>query len=208
MKIEVNVPESLDDITLEQYQRFTRIEEPTEEQTLTTFLDITLEELRMLPADFTDDFAGQIESIFKQDKEFTSTFILNGVRYGFIPKLDDITYGENKDLTTYLNSFDNMHKAMAVMYRPVTHFQKGKYLIESYEGSAKYSEVMKQAPLSVVLGATVFFWNLTTELAKTIPNYLAKELTETQEDLLKSGEVTVKQLLLLRTKFKELSEYL
>ena len=94
------------------------------------------------------------------------------------------------------------------MYRPVTHFQKGKYLIESYEGSSKYSEIMKQAPLSVVLGATVFFWNLTNELAKTIPNYLAKELTETQEDLLKSGEVTVKQLLLLRTKFKELSEYL
>ena len=137
MKIEVNIPESLDDITLEQYQRFTKIEEPTEEQILTTFLDISVEELRMLPAEFTDDFAGQIESIFKQDKEFTSTFILNGVRYGFIPKLDDITYGENKDLTTYLNDFSNMHKAMAVMYRPVTHFQKGKYLIESYEGSCK-----------------------------------------------------------------------
>jgi len=208
MKIEVNIPESLDDITLEQYQRFVKIEEPTEEQTLTTFLDITLEQLRMLPAEFIDNFSEQIETIFKQEKEFTSTFVLDGVRYGFIPKLDEITYGENKDLTTYLNSFDNMHKAMAVMYRPVTHLQKGKYLIESYEGSANYSEIMKQAPLSVVLGATVFFWNLTNELAKTIPNYLARELEETQTDLLKSGEVTVKQLLLLRTKFRELSEYL
>ena len=75
MKIEVNIPESLDDITLEQYQRFVKIEEPTEEQTLTTFLDISVDELRMLPAEFTDDFAGQIETIFKQDKEFTSTFI-------------------------------------------------------------------------------------------------------------------------------------
>ena len=46
MKIEVNVPESLDDITLEQYQRFIKLEEPTEEQTLTTFLDITLRRIK------------------------------------------------------------------------------------------------------------------------------------------------------------------
>jgi hypothetical protein len=79
-------------------------------------------------------------------------------------------------------------------------------LIEDYGGSAKYSEVMKQAPLSVVLGATVFFYNLTNALLKAIPNYLEEELKKESKDLLKSGEITKKQLRSLMRKFKELSE--
>jgi len=206
MRIEITIPESLDDITLEQYQVFSKIEEPTIDQTLTTFLNISQKELNMLPADKIEGFAEQINSVFEQDKQFTPTFVLNGVKYGFIPKLDSITYGENKDLTTYLNDFDNMNKAMAVMYRPIIHEQRGKYLIEDYEGSSRYSEVMKQAPLSVVLGATVFFYNLTNGLLKAIPNYLGEELEKESKDLLKSGEITKKQLHSLMKKFKELSE--
>ena len=206
MKIEITIPETLDDITLEQYQVFSKIEEPTIDQTLTTFLNISQKELNMLPADKIEGFAEQINSVFEQDKQFTPTFILNGVKYGFIPKLDSITYGENKDLTTYLNDFDNMHKAMAVMYRPIKNEQRGKNLIEDYEGSSKYSEIMKQAPLSVVLGATVFFYNLTNGLLKAIPNYLEEELEKESRDLLKNGEITKKQLHSLMRKFKELSE--
>jgi hypothetical protein len=204
MRIEITIPESLDDITLEQYQVFSKIEEPTIDQTLTTFLNISQKELNMLPADKIEGFAEQINSVFEQDKQFTPTFVLNGVKYGFIPKLDSITYGENKDLTTYLNDFDNMNKAMAVMYRPIIHEQRGKYLIEDYEGSSRYSEVMKQAPLSVVLGATVFFYNLTNGLLKAIPNYLEEDLQKESKDLLKSGQITKKQLHLLTRKFKEL----
>jgi hypothetical protein len=206
MRIEITIPESLDDITLEQYQVFSKIEEPTIDQTLTTFLNISQKELNMLPADKIEGFAEQINSVFEQDKQFTPTFVLNGVKYGFIPKLDSITYGENKDLTTYLNDFDNMNKAMAVMYRPIIHEQRGKYLIEDYEGSSRYSEVMKQAPLSVVLGATVFFYNLTNGLLKAIPNYLEEDLQKESKDLLKSGQITKKQLHSLMRKFKELSE--
>ena len=206
MKIEITIPETLDDITLEQYQVFSKIEEPTIDQTLTTFLNISQKELNMLPADKIEGFAEQINSVFEQDKQFTPTFILNGVKYGFISKLDSITYGENKDLTTYLNDFDNMHKAMAVMYRPIKNEQRGKNLIEDYEGSSKYSEIMKQAPLSVVLGATVFFYNLTNGLLKAIPNYLEEELEKESRDLLKNGEITKKQLHSLMRKFKELSE--
>lgn len=204
MRIEITIPESLDDITLEQYQVFSKIEEPTIDQTLTTFLGISIEQLNRLPAEKIEGYATHINSVFEQDKQFTPTFVLNGVKYGFIPKLDSITYGENKDLTTYLNDFDNMHKAMAVMYRPIIHEQRGKYLIEDYEGSSKYSEVMRQAPLSVVLGATVFFYNLTNGLLKAIPNYLEGELEKESKDLLKSGEITKNQLHLLTRKFKEL----
>ena len=73
-----------------------------------------------------------------------------------------------------------MHKAMAVLFRPLKQKQGHKYLIEEYEGSHKYSEVMKQMPLSVVLGAMVFFYNLTNELLNYIPNYLEKEVVKEQ----------------------------
>jgi hypothetical protein len=66
-----------------------------------------------------------------------------------------------------------MHKAMAVLFRPIT--KKGlnnTYEIEKYNGSITYSDVMKHAPLDVVFGANVFFYNLGNELLKSTMNYL------------------------------------
>ena len=127
-----------------------------------------------------DNLLSIINQLFDKKHEFVPTFKLKGVLYGFIPKLDDITYGENKDVTSYINDWGNMNKAMAVLFRPVKQKQGSKYLIEEYEGSHKYSELMKQMPLSAVLGAMVFFYNLTNALLKSIPNYLEKELTKEQ----------------------------
>ncbi len=77
MRIEITIPETLDDITLEQYQVFSKIEEPTIDQTLTTFLNISQKELNMLPADKIEGFAEQINSVFEQDRQFTPTFVLD-----------------------------------------------------------------------------------------------------------------------------------
>ena len=51
---------------------------------------------------------------------------INGdeVEFGFIPKLDNISLGEFVDLDSYMSDWDNMHKAMAVLYRPVTFRKK------------------------------------------------------------------------------------
>ena len=73
-----------------------------------------------------------------------------------------------------------MHKAMAVLFRPIKQKLRDKYLIEEYEGSHKYSEVMKNMPLDVVLGSMVFFYSLTNALLNYIPNYLEKETAKEQ----------------------------
>jgi hypothetical protein len=104
---------------------------------------------------------------------FINRFKLGGVEFGFIPDLDDMTFGEYTDLDSYIGDWDNMHKAMAVLYRPIT--KKGlnnTYEIEKYNGSITYSDVMKHAPLDVVFGANVFFYNLGNELLKSTMNYL------------------------------------
>jgi hypothetical protein len=72
-----------------------------------------------------------------------------------------------------------MHKALAVLYRPITSTNKfGQYEIEEYEGTANYSEVMKYAPLDVALGAVVFFYHLGTELLNATLKYLQEEATD------------------------------
>jgi hypothetical protein len=68
-----------------------------------------------------------------------------------------------------------MHKAMSVLYRPVTMRKGDKYLIEEYDGTDD-AESMKQMRLDVVMGSIVFFYNLNNELLQTILNYLNREV--------------------------------
>lgn len=187
MKIEVSIPENLNDITLGQYQRFLKIENPSEEDILKIFLNLDFKGLAKVKANDVEKYSAHIVSLFEQEQEHQMRFVLNGVEFGFIPKLDDITYGENKDVTSYLNDWDTMHKAMAVLYRPIKQRLGKRYLIEDYEGSHKYSEVMREMPLSVVMGSMVFFYNLTNALLKVIPNYLEKEM----ETELMRGQISV-----------------
>ena len=179
MKLELNIPESLNDITLEQYQRFVAIEEPTNDDLLSIFLDVDLNVVNQIKATEIDRLVSNINSLFEVEQIHQLRFNLNGVRYGFIPDIDNISYGENKDITTYLNDWGNMHKAMAVLYRPITLSKSGKYLIEEYEGTRLTADAMLKMPLSIVFGANVFFYNLTNALLKAIPNYLNQQ-TKTQ----------------------------
>tara|TARA_R110002073_G_scaffold83023_1_gene198064 strand:+ start:329 stop:985 length:657 start_codon:yes stop_codon:yes gene_type:complete len=180
MQIEVSIPSTLKEVQLKDYQDFLLIENPSNDDLLKCILNINTKELGKIKDKDIDYLINHINKLFDQEHKFIPTFNLNGVSYGFIPNLDEITYGENKDVTSYINEWGNMHKAMAVLFRPLKQKQGHKYLIEEYEGSHKYSEVMKQMPLSVVLGAMVFFYNLTNELLNYIPSYLEKEVVKEQ----------------------------
>jgi hypothetical protein len=116
---------------------------------------------------------------------------MDGIAYGFVPDLDKITLGEYIDLDTTLGDWSNMHKAMAVLYRPIKDTLKDKYIIEDYKGSED-SEKYKQMPLDIVMGSILFFYNLKNELLKTILKSLNQEVMKTmtiqqREDLLGSG---------------------
>lgn len=103
---------------------------------------------------------------------------VDGVKYGFIPQLDDMTLGEYVDLEEYMNDAKDYHKAMAVMYRPITLHRGNTYLIEPYKPGAN-DEIMKRASLPDVLGALLFFWNLSGALLQYTQNSLEKELKTT-----------------------------
>ena len=186
--IEITVPNSLNDITLEQYVKYIGSttgevelsEESHLELMLTIFCNIHLQHLNLLEAKQVADIMKRLlpvlNTIGSNDMMLISRFTFDGVEYGMIPNLDKISYGENKDIATFMSNRGTMHQAMAVLYRPITDTYKQTYLIEKYDASGKYDEVMKRMPLSVFLSAQVFFWSLIKELLKHTPKFLEKSL--------------------------------
>ena len=200
MKVEINVPDSLNEITLAQYQRFEKLN--TEENQGSTFLlqkmveifcNLDLKDVAEIKYKSVQEIAVHLNKVFDTKHSLIPTFNLRGVEYGFIPVLDDMTLGEYVDLDENLGDWQSMHKAMSVLYRPIT-FKKGhKYTIEKYKGM---NDIMKDAPLDVVFSAMVFFWNLNSELITTILNYLQKEvnnLTTHQRERLEASGVGINQ---------------
>jgi hypothetical protein len=200
MKVEINVPDSLNEVTLEQYQRFEKLN--TEDNQGSTFLlqkmveifcNLDLKDVAEIKYKSVQEIVVHLNKIFDTKHTLIPTFNLRGVEYGFIPVLDDMTLGEYVDLDENLGDWQSMHKAMSVLYRPIT-FKKGhKYTIEKYKGM---NDIMKDAPLDVVFAAMVFFWNLNSELIQTILNYLQKEvnnLTTQQRERLEASGVGINQ---------------
>ena len=179
MAIKLNIPESLSEITLGQYQEWLRI---TEGKELNSFFQQKMIEifcksrlidtLRMKAKDINEITLG-LNKIFEAKPTLKTLCEINDKEFGFIPKLDDMSFGEYIDLDTYLADWENMHLAMGVLFRPVKFKKNNEYIIEKYETASKYD--MKQMPLDVVMGSLVFFWNLKTELLKHIVNYLSKQ---------------------------------
>jgi hypothetical protein len=120
-----------------------------------------------------------IQGMLAEKPSLTPTFKIGEQEFGFVPELDNITYGEFVDLDTYLQDVENLHKAMAVLYRPIVQKVKSRYLIEPYESASKYSDTMKQAPMHVALGALLFFWRLGNELLQATLTSLEKAESKT-----------------------------
>ena len=209
MQVEVTVPDSLNQVKLKGYQELLLKEKPTDDDMLKCILNINTKELGKIKDKDVDNLLEIINNLFKEERKFIPQFKMKGVLYGFVPNLDDITYGENKDVTAYISDWGNVHKAMAVLFRPITQKQGSKYLIEEYEGSHKFSELMKSMPLDVALGAMVFFWNLTNALLNSIPNYLETELQKEQMQgavSLESGEAIANYIVSLKETLQDLQK--
>jgi hypothetical protein len=178
MKVNITIPTSLNEITLEQYQRFVSISEKNEEgnflqlKMLEIFCGVPLNLAANMSLKDVNEITASITNMFTQEYKLKPIFKLGNTNFGFIPNLDNISLGEFSDLDNYFGKMDKMHNAMAVLYRPITDKSKDKYLIEQYNGSITYCDVMKKMPLDVVLGAMVFFYNLSNELLISSLNYL------------------------------------
>ena len=193
--LRVKVPQSLDAIKLSDYQKYLKIMDGIEDmetpeaieflnlKSLEIFCDLTLKDSYGLPVSMFESVLAQVSNCFNEDTPLVQRFTMTGIdnvsaEFGFIPKLDDISFGEYVDVEKYIGDWQNMHKALAVLYRPIVAGKKGFYIIEEYEGSDKYAEMMKDAPVSVALGAVVFFYRLGRKLSNYMIHYLQSQVED------------------------------
>jgi len=195
MEVKITVPDSLKDIPLHKYQKFHKVLEVNkdasfndlfiQEKILQIFCDLPLSDAIKYRKKDIDNITEMITQTLEHKPDLVLSFKLGDTEFGFIPKLEDMTFGEYIDLDNSISDVQNLHKAMAVLYRPIKQKIKDKYLIEEYRGD-NYHEAMKHTPMDAVVSSMLFFWNLGIELSKAMIAYLqeAEDLTPEQTSVL------------------------
>lgn len=180
--MKITLPEHIGDITLEQFQKLNELLkrdldiEVLNKRKLQIFTGLKPDQIKcMLQKDFNEAIE-QIDKALNEDSIFTNVFTLNGTKFGFIPNFDKIDVAEFSDLSKYGTEIEELHRVMAILFRPISNINKRKeYTIEDYRGTDRYSEEMKQMPLSIVNGALFFFLNLSTELVNYTQRFTEQE---------------------------------
>jgi len=189
MKLKLEVPTTLHDITLDQYSRFVKAfdnEDDASEQyaglkMLEIFCGVKTAEALTIKISEIQKITTVLNKALDEKTQLITRFSMGGIEFGFVPQLDNLTFGEFVDIENNVGDWDTMYKAMAVLYRPVALKAKGKYTLQDYTGD-NYHEAMKVMPASIVLGALQFFFLLEADLLKvTLASSLAAE-TKTQQD--------------------------
>jgi hypothetical protein len=190
MKIEINVPTSLSEVTLGQYQKFLKIAEDNPEgnflnaKMIEIFCGIPLSDSYKLKMSSVTAIIDILNELLSQTPKRVEQFTMNGVEYGFIPDLDEMSLGEYVDLDGSASDWNNMHIAMNVLYRRIKIRKSGKYNIVDY--NVENPEKMKDMPLDAAIGSLFFFYNLGMELSKHTILYSSNqaEMEAYQEQLI------------------------
>ena len=182
MKVDILLPSSLQEIPLSRYQEFIKMRESSNDEEfiaqkmIQIFCGIKLGEVAKIKMKDLNELITHFKKVFDYKPQLVRQFKIKNIEFGFIPKLDDISFGEYVDLEHHLQDWKSYHKAMAVMYRPIKEKHKDKYSIIDYEPNEDMQELMKFAPLDAAISASVFFWNLGSELLSSLTSYLQREM--------------------------------
>jgi hypothetical protein len=218
MKTEIVIPTSLSEIPLKSYQEFMRVVEKSNDdefigqKTIEIFCGLKMKDVVKVKWSDVKSLTLHLNEIFKAKPKFQATFKIKDMEFGFIPNLEDMSFGEYIDLESNISNVETFHKAMAVMYRPITKKVKDRYEIFEYKGTDEFSDVMKYASLDVVLGATVFFSTLGSDLVQHTLTSLEKEIKKNpkimtlakERNLINDGDGTIQSMRFLKETLQSL----
>ena len=108
MTIEIQVPNTLNDITLGQYQKFLKISKDQEDslflnqKMVEIFCNVELKQVLNIKYKSLEKIIKHLSTLFEQKPKFINSFIKNDINFSFIPHLDDMTFGEYVDLDSTL----------------------------------------------------------------------------------------------------------
>ena len=170
MKLDITIPTDLSEITLRQYKHFLKIQKSQDDENFLSakiieiFCKVKLEDVMQIKFNDSEYIVNTLTEMFEQKPNLVTRFKLNNKEYGFHPQLDDLTLGEYIDLDTFIGDWENIEKAMAVLYRPVVNKLKDKYTIEEYK-VGRDAEILDM-PMDAVLSSIFFFVEFRTRLVE------------------------------------------
>lgn len=171
----ISVPSNLNDIPLVRMQEYEQLPKDLDEfdktiQAVSILCNISIKEVKAMPMDALNKVAAILLKALSEKPKFETKFELNGINYGFVPNMDELTTGEFIDIENYTKSGD-MYKMLSVLYRPIIiEGQNGRYDIEPYNG--KINDEFKLIPSGIAYGAMVFFWTIGIDLLNSILKFL------------------------------------
>jgi len=227
MKLEITVPETWEEIKLSQYAYYMKALKPYEavedyekvkiEKAMSHFCNIDSETITRLPMEDYNDIATCMQVLFQlgQALPLVKNFVIGDTKYGFMPSMDAMTYGEYLDLSTYSKDmWDNIALIMSILYRPIIKEDKAGYEIQAYNGTNEdVVELFKAAlTMDIVWGAIGFFTLLQKDLLIGMMDYSTKKLKgmieedlQLQETLISNG-VDISQLQYLQEMISQSSK--
>jgi len=205
MNIEITIPESWEDIKLGQYMEYMRAVKAYEgteelevvqyEKAMNHFCNITTETIHQLPMENYNGILAEMIKLFQSGDEMPlmKHFVIGSTKFGFIPSLDNMSYGEYLDLSTYSKDlWTNAPTVMSILYRPVTKDLDGKYEIQTYQGTNEDMETLFKHALTmdIVWGAIGFFTLLSKDLLKGMMAYSIQKLEKMKSNTLVQETLT------------------
>lgn len=184
-----------DTMSVEQYQRLQVkklfLDNTNSAKLLATYLDIPESELKNAPKKHIDFVESIIFTRLTDGvtKDMIYTFDYEGKTYGFENDWKKLAWGAWQDLE-FLSSDDitsNIHRLLAVLYRPVTEIKGMKYKIEPYDSDTieERAELFKKIPIKIWFGCAQVFFYISNAYITNIKNTL--ELRMKMYRLMKKG---------------------
>ena len=188
--MKVIIPTDLSEITLSQYKRYKKVVlDNIDDQTycciqmVSIFCNLNIADVMKIPSLEFAEIVEHLSKVLDQDSELVRTFKINGVNYGFIPNLEQITLAEHADIDTCFGDDERLELMLSIAYRPITKKARDFYDIEPYEiieaksheGILAYTkdldkkiDAFKDTPMNIAKGFNLFFYRLNNELCKNI----------------------------------------
>jgi len=162
-----------DYVSISMYQKLEKnkfLYETDPRHLISLFTGLEMNELKNLPAEQVRLVQGFIQNkvnIKQEDSQLIFHFYHKGIEYGLENDWSKLAWGAWVDFEVYSaeNILENIHKIMAVLYRPITYKNPANpkdYTIEPYNSNTveKRGEVFLSLPIQYWMAAASFFFQI------------------------------------------------
>tara|TARA_R110002110_G_scaffold280407_5_gene495101 strand:+ start:1344 stop:1919 length:576 start_codon:yes stop_codon:yes gene_type:complete len=182
MKIKLIIPESYADISVAQYKKMLDKWENNKgaeavQKVLEVFCGAEKGLVNRIHVEELNKITRELTWLFREpqltDFSLHQSFLMDGVEYGFIPNMQEVTVGEFADMETFMEAgmYENMQEMLALLYRPIVRKKAKLYEIETYSPSQIKVDMMGECKMDVAIGAVVFFYRIASQLAQSLQHY-------------------------------------